>query len=293
MKMIKVKQHNCVGSMRWFKGGLAYSARAVRLRTWSMQASVKIVLTLLCSQSFGAHALSDTSVDYAAVVADQSRLEEQVKRDLDRKPAEVMALAEVRAGHKIAEIAPGGGYYTALLSRAVGEEGTIYAVDPERIFVQFPQAKEGFPKYIAADARENVEYSVQRLDEFQVGEKLDSIFMVLYYHDTLWTGEDRAKMNAAFFAALKPGGMLFILDHNAKPGSDAQVAQSLHRMDKNQIFPEVTKAGFGLVAEHDLLNNPEDPLDVSVFDEQWRGKTDRFIYVFRKPESFYRRTSPD
>lgn len=223
--------------------------------------------------------------DVSTAVADETRPADHKARDEGRKPAEVLALAGIKSGDKVGEIAPGGGYYTALLSRLVGETGKVYAVDPQLIFEAFPQAKEGFQKYIAEDPRANVEYFVQRLDEFAVPEKLDSIFMVLYYHDTLWTGEDRNKMNIAFFNALKPGGKLFIVDHNAMEGSGVEPTQKWHRMDGNLVLSEVPKAGFELSATSDLLRNDDDPLNISVFDEQWRGKTDRFIYIFNKPDS--------
>lgn len=186
-------------------------------------------------------------------------------------------------GDNYPDIAVGGGYYTAILSRYLGAEGKIHAVDPSRIFEAFPQAKDGFPNYIKQDPRENVQYSVQKLDMFKVDEPLDHILMILYYHDTLWTGEDRPRMNAAFLDALKTGGSLLIVDHDAKPGTAAEVGKTLHRMDCDLIQQEVTAAGFVLEEASDLLRNADDPLDVSVFDTSWRGKTDRCVLKFKKP----------
>lgn len=218
-----------------------------------------------------------------AAVADPTRIEEHLERDAGRKPADVLAFAGVEPGDKVAELAAGGGYYTALLSRIVGAEGHVYAVDPSLIFEAFPPAKEGFPKYIAADPRENVSYSVQRLDALKLEEPLDAVFMVLYYHDTIWTGEDRAAMNKAIYDALKPGGVYLVLDHHALAGAPDSVTQDLHRMNAAIVKPEVIAAGFKLKAESDLFRNPGDPRDTSVFDAAWRGKTDRFVYLFEKP----------
>ncbi len=243
--------------------------------------SAAALLLLIAFSTANAAAQTVSAIERA--VKDPSRPERHVTRDPDRRPAEILALAGIMPGQMVAEIAAAGGYYTALLSRVVGDEGMVFAIDPKLIFDTFPDARQGFQSYSAEDPRSNVEYSVQRLDEFTVPAKLDSIFMVLYYHDTYWTGEDRDEMNRRFFEALRPGGTLFVLDHNAVAGSDTSVTRELHRMDQSLVVPEVGKAGFELIGEYDLLRNSDDPLTASVFDTAWRGKTDRFIYLFRKP----------
>ena len=89
-------------------------------------------------------------------------------------------------------------------------------------------------------------------------------------------------MNAAIRDALNPGGFFLVVDHHALPGAPDAVTQQLHRMDATIARREILAAGFELVAESDLLASREDPRDVSVFDEAWRGRTDRFVWVFRK-----------
>ncbi|MEM8684671.1 MAG: SAM-dependent methyltransferase [Pseudomonadota bacterium] len=218
-----------------------------------------------------------------AAVEDTSRLEEHRIRDAGRKPAQVLGLIELQPGDAVAELAVGGGYYAALLSRAVGDEGTVYAVDPKPIFAEFPEARKTYARFAQLDPRDNIVYSIQDMDTLRVAEPLDSAMMILYYHDTIWTGEDRAAMNRAIFAALRPGGQFLLVDHHAQPGAPDSVTRELHRMDATQVVPEVTAAGFVLERESDILANPDDPRTASVFDEDWRGKTDRFVYVFRKP----------
>lgn len=216
-------------------------------------------------------------------VADTTRIEEQRARDEGRKPAEILKLAGIKKGDKVADLAAGGGYYTALLSRIVGEGGKVYAVDPQLIFDAFPNARDGFPNYLKKDPRNNVDYSVQRFDDLTLPEPVDAVFMVLYYHDTVWTGEDRAKMNKAIFDSLKPGGAFLVVDHHGAKGAGDDITKTLHRMDATPVIPEVTAAGFVLETDSDLLAHPEDPRDLSVFDGSIRGKTDRFVYLFRKP----------
>ena len=219
-----------------------------------------------------------------SAVRDPSRLDEHVLRDAGRKPAEMLDFAGVEPGDRILELVPGAGYYTALLSRAVGDTGEVVAVNPQRIFEHFPQAREGFPGYLEQDPRDNVSYSVQRLDELNVSGSFDQVWMVLYYHDTLWTGTDRGRMNRLIYDALKPGGTYFVIDHRAPPGAPESVGRELHRMDETIARREILAAGFVLHAESDLLDNAEDPLTDSVFGADRRGNTSRFVYRFRKQD---------
>ncbi len=218
-----------------------------------------------------------------AAVNDPTRLEDARARDSARKPAEILAFSTIKPGDHIVEIAPAGGYYTAMLSRLIGEEGKIYAVDPERVFASFPQGRAGFPDYIEKDPRNNVEYSSQFLDAMEVPQNLDQIWMVLYYHDTLWTGEDRVAMNRIFFESLKSGGSLIIVDHAAEPGSPESVGQTLHRMDPDIARRELEAAGFSLADTSDVLANIDEDRTISVFDPVARGSTDRFVWRWVKP----------
>ena len=229
-------------------------------------------------------AVGPARAEIADFAGDPSRLEEHVVRDESRKPAEILKLTGVRKGDKVADLAAGSGYYTALLSRIVGDSGKVYAVNPQRIFEAFPNARNAFPDYLEKDPRENIDYSIQKFDELTFAEPLDAVFMVLYYHDTLWTGADRNAMNKAIFDALKPGGLYLVIDHNARDGADKmKAAKQLHRMIPGVVKPEVLDAGFELAAESNVLSTPDDPLDDSVFADHRRGKTDRFVYLFRKP----------
>ncbi len=218
-----------------------------------------------------------------AAVADPTRLEEQRTRDEGRKPRAIIAFSKIKKGDKVADLASGSGYYTALLSRLVGEEGHVYAVDPARIFDAFPNAKDTFPNYLESDPRKNVSYTVQKIDALDFPEKLDAVVMGLYYHDTVWTGADRVAMNKAIYNALKPGGVYLVVDHLAADGASEVVTEELHRMIPGLVKPEVGAAGFVLAAESDALRNADDPRTISVFDPSIRGVTDRFVYRFQKP----------
>ncbi len=218
-----------------------------------------------------------------AAVKDPTRIAEARARDAFRKPAEILAFAGVQPGDSVVEIVPGAGYDTALLSRVVGPSGRVYSVDSERLFEYMPSLRESFPKFIEADPRDNVEYSVQRLDALEMPAQVDFFWMSMFYHDTVWLGVDRAAMNRYIYEHLKPGGVYLVVDHHAAAGAGEAVAKDIHRIDAEQVRREVEAAGFRLAAMSDALMNMDDPRDVSVFDEALRGRTDRFAYKFVKP----------
>ncbi|WP_299774694.1 methyltransferase domain-containing protein [uncultured Pseudoteredinibacter sp.] len=220
-----------------------------------------------------------------AAVNDSTRLATAKARDSHRKPLDILLFSTVKPNDKILEITPGEGYYTALLSRVVGDKGTVYSVDPARAFQHLPRIKHFFSDYQKLDFRENVQYSVQQLDHIQLPEKVDQIWMVLYYHDTYWTGEDRQEMNRRLFKLLKPGGSLLVIDHHAHPKDRDQVTRSLHRIHDSLVMTELVQAGFVLHSTSDILSNPDDPRTDSVFAPQIRGRSDRFVWRLRKSSS--------
>jgi predicted methyltransferase len=102
-------------------------------------------------------------------------------------------------------------------------------------------------------------------------------------HDSFFGPADLSKVNKAIFDALKPGGIYFVMDHAAASGSGLRDTETLHRIDPAVVKKEVTAAGFVLEAESDALRNPADNHTAKVFDPAIRGKTDKFLFRFRKP----------
>ena len=225
--------------------------------------------------------LAGSSVQSAIDAPERSA--EHKARDASRLPADMIAFSGINSGDRIVEIAPASGYYTALLSRVVGPNGHVYGIGPERIFDVFKNARNTFPEYLASDPRANVSYSTANLDEVVLPNGIDQVWMVLYYHDTYWTGENRTEMNKRFYDALRPGGVYFVVDHVGPTDPEGDITKSLHRLESRAALAEIQAAGFRLDAESVLLRNADDPRDVSVFDETWRGRTDRVVWKFVKP----------
>jgi len=115
---------------------------------------------------------------------------------------------------------------------------------------------------------------------------LDLVVMNANYHDTVWLDVDRAAMNRAVLAALKPGGAYVVIDSSARPGTGTNDAKTLHRIDEEVVKREVLEAGFKLAAEGNFLRNPADPRDWNVSPPaagEKRGTGDRFALRFVKP----------
>ena len=219
-----------------------------------------------------------------AVIEAPERSADHKARDAQRMPAKIIAFSGINRGDKVVEIAPASGYYTALLSRIVGPNGQVIGIGPERLFEKFPNARNSFQGYIDRDPRPNVTFSSAKLDEVILPGDMDQIWMVLYYHDTYWTGENRAEMNKRFYDALRPGGVYFVIDHVGRPSSEEDITQSLHRLEAQSALAEIQAAGFRLTAQSEMLRNADDPRDISVFDKAWRGRTDRVVWKFVKPK---------
>jgi predicted methyltransferase len=216
-----------------------------------------------------AHAKSPDAI--AAALADPKRPDADKQRDANRKPAETLAFAGVKPGDRIAELFPGGGYFTRLFSKIVGAGGHVYAA---RV------------KAIAADPNySNVSVVVEPFAQLKPPEPVDLVWTSQNYHDLHnFPGVDVTVFNQLVFEALKPGGIYLVLDHAAEPGSGARDTSTLHRIDPDTVKKEVLAAGFVFVGGSDLLHQADDPHTVKVFDPSVRGKTDQFIFKFRKPK---------
>jgi predicted methyltransferase len=212
----------------------------------------------------------------AAAVADAQRPAEDTARDALRKPAEIVAFAGVGPGDKIAEIAPGGGYYTRILAQAVGPEGKVYALMPA-FFANRPGGMDGINALAAQYP--NVEVVVADYAELDLPEPVDLVWTTENYHDI--ANGDIAAINSEVYEALKPGGIYFVEDHSAL-GTGMEATSTLHRIDPEAVKQQVTEAGFALEEESDLLHNPADPHDVS--PREVEPTSDKFALRFRKPD---------
>lgn len=235
------------------------------------------------SQAGAAQSVHDA---IAAAIADPARPDADRQQDANRKSLEVLIFTGVKPGDKVADFIPGGGYVTRLFSKIVGKNGHVYAVVPEELFAMKGDADKAV-KAIAADpAYSNVTVLREPVNRFTAPEQLDLVWTSMNYHDLhdpFFGPADLAAVNKAVFKTLKPGGIYLVLDHAAAAGSGLRDTNTLHRIDPEAVKKEVLAAGFVLDAQSDVLRNPDDDHTAKVFDPAIRGKTDKFIFKFRKP----------
>lgn len=231
---------------------------------------------------FGPSNAARVAVIEAALVG-PPRTDEDRARDASRMTAETLAFARVEPGDRVIDLMIGGGFFTRAFAAAVGPEGHVTAWQPDE-FVAF-SADYG-TALAAADALPNVTGAGSAINAPDWPGGVDVIFTAQNYHDLhldAFPDGTAARVNAAAYAALKPGGYYVIVDHAAVAGADASVADTLHRIDRDQVVREVTAAGFVLDGESDVLIRPADPMTASVFDPSIRGNTSQFMLRFRKP----------
>ncbi len=221
-----------------------------------------------------------------AVVAAPDRSAADHALDGGRHPAEMLAFFDIKPGMRVAELGAGGGYTTELLARAVGPSGVVYAQNSPFVLKRF--AEQPWSARLATPPMAKVVRLDREFDDPLPPEAhdLDAVLIVLFYHDTVWLGTDREKMNHAVFKALRPGGVYGIIDHSAPSGSGTADVQTLHRIDERVVRHEVTSAGFDLVAEATFLRNPSDARDWNDSPSAAaarRGTSDRFVLKFVKP----------
>jgi predicted methyltransferase len=225
----------------------------------------------------------------AAAIASPDRPETDREQDGRRKPAELLAFAGVAPGMHVLDAFSAGGYYTELLSRVVGPTGSVIAYN-NAAYARF--AAKGIAERYAGDRLPNVRQVTEEVDKLALPpDSLDLALFVMSYHDLYWRPADGswpptdpAQLLAVLRTALKPGGTIVVQDHVATGGGDtAAIVDSLHRIAPDVVRRDFERAGFVFDGESPMLAHPDDDHTVLVFDPAIRGRTDQFVYRFRKP----------
>lgn len=242
------------------------------MRSWLSRAAAGAILVAVPM-------VAAKATNFAVLLTNSERPDADKARDADRKPAEVMAFAGIKPGAKVAELAPGGGYFTRLLTLAVGPNG--------HIFTGSMRPNPGLAAW--ATAHPNVTLAAVPPGEELAPEPVDIVWTTQNYHDfkNLKIGDADAAIltNRAAFAALKPGGVYLVADHEAAPGAGTTVTSTLHRIESTAVIREVEAAGFRFEARSNLLRHAADDHTLQVMESGIRGHTDQFVLRFRKPRA--------
>ncbi len=233
-----------------------------------------------------------TSITASAVqqaVSHGDRRDADRKADLYRKPEAVLSFFQLKPGQLVLDVFAGGGYYTELLARTVGNTGHVDAFN-NKPYLNWVGAE------LSARLDNNRLPNVSRLDA-EVDELVltakhyDVIFASMAFHDAYyadpaegWPAMDRAALYRKLFQALKPGGVLAVIDHSARAGRGSDDSKSLHRIEESLLRRELEQAGFRFDASSDVLRNPQDDRSVSSFEARIRFQTDRFVLRFKRPQ---------
>lgn len=220
--------------------------------------------------------------DLAAILASSARPQADRDQDAGRHPAEFIRFLGLERGDRVADLMTGGGYWTRILVPLVGPDGRVLAGN-NPFFGQY--YGEALTKLLAEPAFARVVRIDGPVDQVALPTdgSLDAVLMVMAYHDLFLGTEDRGALNRKVFAALKPGGVYGIIDHDAGRGVGATKVEALHRIEKQTVVDEIQAAGFRLAGEAEFLRNAADDHSAAIFAPAVAGKTDRFVLRFEKP----------
>src|SRR5262249_9560283 len=210
-------------------------------------------------------AVAAAADSYQKIVDATDRSDDDKTTAAARQPADVLRFLEVKPGMKVADIGAGGGYTTELLARAVGPKGVVYSQNTQAMIDKF--VHDTWDKRLAKPANKNVVRLVREFDDPLPPEakNLDLVVNAFVYHDTVYLGVDRDKMNKPIFTALEPGGVYVILDHQTKEGSGTTETKTLHRIEDKAVIADMEKVGFKVGRRGDFMKNAADAHDKNVF----------------------------
>ena len=224
-----------------------------------------------------------------AAVQHAGRSSADRKRDALDHPAQILRLAGIKPGMRVADVLAGDGYSSELASYIVGPKGHVLLLNN----TAYDRWADGqWQKRLAGNRLPNVEHRTVDLEHLDLpAASLDALLLVKVYHDLYWIDSDPNSIWPKYDAAavldqltrvLKPGGTLLVVDHSARPGTAAADAGTLHRIEEAYAVEDFTRRGFKLVGKSDVLRRPQDTRELISYKGPALGKTDRFVLVFRK-----------
>ena len=224
----------------------------------------------------------------AAAVAAPARSADNLKLDESRKPAQVLSFLGLRPGMHVIDLFGGNRYWTEIIAPVVGPKGHVLVWEPAQFYDA--DAKKAFEEFAAKTP--NVTIVSTPFEAISLPKNsADFVMLNLNYHDTYWQNDkykiprmDPAVFLKTVYQAMKPGAVIGVIDHVASSNKDTRATvEKFHRIDPEVVKADFKRAGFVLVGSSEMLRNPADDHSLLVFDPKIRGKTDRFVFKFKKP----------
>jgi len=267
---------------------MGINGQSMRRASFNISGGLSALMILTAGFCLPVNAGEAPAAGVAAALAQPDRSEKDLEADGRRKPAEVLGFFGLQPGMTVLEMFAGGGYYTEILSYAVGDAGVVWAHN-NTPYLEY--AKDEITARFTPDRPANVKPLTAENNELELpADTFDLALLILAYHDVYhvheesgWLLIDGPKMLAEIYQSMKPGSVLGVVDHVAEAGAPAETGNSLHRIDPALMKKEIVAAGFVFDGESDVLLNPSDDVTRHAFDPKSRGKTDRVIYRFVRP----------
>lgn len=239
--------------------------------------------TALLAAPFCSFASDSDPVESA--VNHPERFEADRASDPGRKPSKLLKFSRIKAGDTVLDLFSGTGYYTELISFLVGDEGKVISHN-NNAYIQF--LGDDANRRYQDNRLSNVDRLITEANQLSLAENsIDVALLALTFHDFYYVSKSWKKIDADDALArikhsLKPGGLVVIVDHAARSNAGTESAGTLHRISPKIVKEKMEAAGFTLIDEADFLKNPKDSMKLPMGDPRIRGKTNRFVLLYRK-----------
>lgn len=251
-------------------------------------AKIAAIAFVLAAPALSAKVADMAQPRIAAAIASPTRSPDNVKLDSGRKPAQVLEFLGLNAGMHVLDLFGANAYWAEITGPVVGAKGHVTVWNPSQFFSD--KRKQAFETFMGTHPNVSIVTSPFETPDLPKN-YADWVILNDNYHDTYWQNEkykipqmDPNAFLKAVYAAMKPGATIGVIDHIANPNSDTRATvEKYHRIDPDVVKADFKRAGFAFVASSDLLRNPADDHSIEVHDPKIAGKTDRFIFLFKKP----------
>jgi predicted methyltransferase len=224
----------------------------------------------------------------AAVANSAARTPDNVKLDEGRKPAELLNYLGLQEGMQVLDMFGANKYWAEIVAPAIGPKGHVTVWQASQFLNE--ARKTAFDEFAAKQKNVSMISSPFEAPNLPA-RKFDFALINLDYHDVYWENAERKVVRMdpdawlkTLYAAIKPGGIVGVVDHVAAANDDTRgTVDKLHRIDPKIIEADFKRAGFVVAGTSEMLRNPADDHSLLVFDPKIRGKTDRAVFKFKKP----------
>ena len=197
-------------------------------------------------------------------VASDARKAENRARDKYRHPAETLAFFGVEPDQTVVELWPGGGWYSEILAPYLQDAGTLYlahfATNSPREYRR--KAVEKTRQWIDQSGYDHASLTSLSKGSYNIAppESVDTVLTFRNLHNWLAADYMQQVFDAAY-RALKPGGVLGVVEHRAKPGTDLETMKKSGYVTEKLAIAVAQSAGFEPVESSEINANPKDSAD--------------------------------